>query len=364
MRKRRNVIWSPSVAFALMLSISSAPCFAQSSTESQAEQTPEDLQKSMDAMKARLPHWFSQYQSNGAAMTSVPADGQPGADFFSHGADATSVSTMGPAAEFFSNGDSVTSVGGAAHPSAEYFTNGAAATNVASSGGEVGSFFANGAAATSVPKPGELGADYFSNGARATSVPAPGQPGSEYFSQGAEALSPTLRRDTRAPAPQPPEPAEHDERDRAEPEAHDHTAQAANPAAEDPNAAPEGEAEPPPVNAEQPPADSQPTVEATQEQSDRETSIAPATDGSGSGGPSAANGSRETRAGGSSEPGSMLAHAVRVFTLGVFSYVGALVALLALLAAGVARRIHRLRARKRRALEESSAGFDPARHNA
>ena len=57
-------------------------------------------------------------------MTSVPAEGQPGADFFSHGADETSVSTMGPAAAFFTNGEAVTNVGGPAQSSVQYFTNG------------------------------------------------------------------------------------------------------------------------------------------------------------------------------------------------------------------------------------------------
>jgi len=53
---------------------------------------------------------LSQYFSNGAAMTAVPAAGQPGSSYFSNGAVVTSVPPAGqPGSAYFSNGAEVTS---------------------------------------------------------------------------------------------------------------------------------------------------------------------------------------------------------------------------------------------------------------
>jgi hypothetical protein len=345
------------VAFALMLSLVSAPCFAQSaeSSESKSDAPPESptdkLRKSMDVMKGQLPTWFLDYQSNGAAMTSVPAEGQPGADFFSHGADATSVSGMGPASAFFTNGEAVTNVGGAAQSNVEYFRNGAQATNVAASGDRVGSFFSNGAEATSVPGPNEIGGDFFSQGATANSVPKPGQPGAEYFSNGAEALSPNLR-PKRSPPPPPPE-----EPNAKPQEAPDASAAAEMPDATVPDAAAQTSNEPAETEAgpqqgteaapsEPAPAESEQTFEATHEQQDDEASALPARNQTGSGTPSARNDSSYAHDP-ESDFRSTLFRALQVFVKSVFGYVSVLVALLSVLIAGVAWRIHRVRARKR-----------------
>ncbi len=136
-----------------------------------------------------------QYFSNGAELMSMPASGQPGAEFFwsgaePNGADRMSVPAAGqPGAELFSNGAAVMSVPAPGQPGAEFFSNGAAATSVPGPGQPGAEFFSNGAAATSVPGPGQPGAEFFSNGAAVMSVPAPGQPGAEFFSNGAAATS-------------------------------------------------------------------------------------------------------------------------------------------------------------------------------
>ncbi|HEX7479363.1 MAG TPA: hypothetical protein VF331_16290 [Polyangiales bacterium] len=141
------------------------------------------------------PQAAEQYFSNGAQLMSVPASGQPGAEFFwsgaePNGADRMSVPAAGqPGAEYFSNGADVMSMPGPGQPGAEFFSNGAAVMSVPAPGQPGAEYFSNGAAATSVPGPGQPGAEFFSNGAAVMSVPAPGQPGAEYFSNGATATS-------------------------------------------------------------------------------------------------------------------------------------------------------------------------------
>lgn len=53
-------------------------------------------------------------------------------------------------------------------------------------------YFSRGADVTSVPRPGQPGADFFHRGADVTSVPRPGQPGADFFYRGADVTRVTV----------------------------------------------------------------------------------------------------------------------------------------------------------------------------
>ncbi|HKP57889.1 MAG TPA: hypothetical protein VJV78_14250 [Polyangiales bacterium] len=101
----------------------------------------------------------SQWFSNGASAASTGNN-----PWFSRGADVANARN-GHFADYFTNGAHETHADGA------YFSNGAAVTSVPAPGQPGAEYYSNGARATSVPAKGQPGYEYFANGARVTSLP-------------------------------------------------------------------------------------------------------------------------------------------------------------------------------------------------
>ena len=78
------------------------------------------------AQQTAVSNWFT----NGAAATSVPASDTPAGAYYSNGAAATSMSTDASRSAWYTNGASVTSVPTGDARGASYFANGAQATSV------------------------------------------------------------------------------------------------------------------------------------------------------------------------------------------------------------------------------------------